>query len=236
MDRSLQCVWRNQKPAGIHCARVRKPVVQKVCDTKPCSKMCKYIFIELNWCYIRNVHYFFQFSPTIFKVLSYAVTNEILIEYFTVYVFINSLSECYPRVFPACRDRSRFCANIPYNLCLMKKYRQRCCLTCLLKERQNNHHNWMTKGDCSEMVLNYLSLWCKSAVVCGYLTQRTQNICITFIQCRINVADVGPTLYKCYTNVLCLLGYSLTLSTVSEHSRRVHQQWRSILSSLIGYC
>ena len=37
-------------------------------------------------------------------------------------------------------------------------------------------------------------------------TQQTQNICITFVQCRPNVFDVGPTLYKCYTNVLCLLG------------------------------
>ena len=27
-----------------------------------------------------------------------------------------------------------------------------------------------------------------------------------FIQCWTNVEDVGPTLYKCYTNVLCLLG------------------------------
>ena len=38
------------------------------------------------------------------------------------------------------------------------------------------------------------------------ITQQTQNICITFIQCWTNVEDVGPTLYKCYTNVLCLLG------------------------------
>ena len=37
-------------------------------------------------------------------------------------------------------------------------------------------------------------------------SQQIQNICITFIRCRINVEDVGPTLYKCYTNVLCLLG------------------------------
>ena len=36
--------------------------------------------------------------------------------------------------------------------------------------------------------------------------QQTQNICITFIQRRLNVCDVSPTLYKCYTNVLCLLG------------------------------
>ena len=34
----------------------------------------------------------------------------------------------------------------------------------------------------------------------------SQNICIIFIQRRLNVFDVGPTLYKCYTNILCLLG------------------------------
>ena len=39
----------------------------------------------------------------------------------------------------------------------------------------------------------------------GY-TQETQNISITFVQCWTNVEDVGPTLYKCYANVLCLLG------------------------------
>ena len=33
--------------------------------------------------------------------------------------------------------------------------------------------------------------------------QQTQNICITFVQ---RLPNVGPTLYKCYTNVLCLLG------------------------------
>ena len=38
-------------------------------------------------------------------------------------------------------------------------------------------------------------------------SQQTQSNCITFIQRRPNVFDVGPTLYKCYTYVLCLLGY-----------------------------
>ena len=38
------------------------------------------------------------------------------------------------------------------------------------------------------------------------LSQHTQNICTTFVKCRPNFIDVGPTLYKCYTNVLCLLG------------------------------
>ena len=45
---------------------------------------------------------------------------------------------------------------------------------------------------------------------CGKLsvmgTQQTRNICITFVQCWTNVEDVGPALYTCYTNVLCLLG------------------------------
>ena len=40
-------------------------------------------------------------------------------------------------------------------------------------------------------------------------SQQTQNFCITFVQRRPNVFDVGPTLYKCYTNILCLLGYFL---------------------------
>ena len=42
------------------------------------------------------------------------------------------------------------------------------------------------------------------------------DICITFVQCRPIVFDVGPTLYKCYTNVLCLLGYSLGLLILNK--------------------
>ena len=34
---------------------------------------------------------------------------------------------------------------------------------------------------------------------------------ITIVQCRTNVEDVGPTLYKCYANVLCLLGVLLSI-------------------------
>ena len=44
------------------------------------------------------------------------------------------------------------------------------------------------------------------------LTQQTQNICITFVQRRPNVSDVGPTFYKCYANVLCLPESSFTTS------------------------
>ena len=35
-----------------------------------------------------------------------------------------------------------------------------------------------------------------------------------FMQCWTNVEDVGPTLYKCYTNVLCLLGQEDFLSNI----------------------
>ena len=39
-------------------------------------------------------------------------------------------------------------------------------------------------------------------------SQQAQNICITFVQRRPNLFDVGPTLYKCYTSVLSLLGFA----------------------------
>ena len=48
----------------------------------------------------------------------------------------------------------------------------------------------------------YRTAWCDEKAA----SKQTQNICITFIQRRPNVFDVGPTLYECYTNVLCLLG------------------------------
>ena len=51
--------------------------------------------------------------------------------------------------------------------------------------------------------------------------QQTQNICITFIQRQPNVFDIGPTLYKCYSHVLCLLGCwlndELPLATLIQH-------------------
>ena len=48
------------------------------------------------------------------------------------------------------------------------------------------------------------------------VTQQTENICITFVQRRPNVFDVGPTLYKCYTNQLCLLGIHVAWSEKQE--------------------
>ena len=46
------------------------------------------------------------------------------------------------------------------------------------------------------------------------LIQQAQNICITFVQCWTNVEDIGPMLYKCYANVLCLLGIASRYSTI----------------------
>ena len=48
------------------------------------------------------------------------------------------------------------------------------------------------------------------------ITQQTQSISITFIQCWGNVEDVGPELHKCYTNVLCLLGIVICKSVLLE--------------------
>ena len=45
------------------------------------------------------------------------------------------------------------------------------------------------------------------------------NICITIIQHRPNFFDVGPTLYKCYTNVSSLLGKAIIMFTPSERRK-----------------
>ena len=48
-----------------------------------------------------------------------------------------------------------------------------------------------------------------------------------FMQCCTNVEDVGPTLYKCYTNVLCLLGRRTFSQTLYIYSMLV-QCWASV--------
>ena len=50
---------------------------------------------------------------------------------------------------------------------------------------------------------------------------------MTFVQGWANVEDVGPALYKCYTNGLCLLG-GMRLSIQSEV---LAQTWFSIYAS-----
>ena len=39
------------------------------------------------------------------------------------------------------------------------------------------------------------------------MPQQKKHICIPFVQCWTSIEDFGPTLYKCYTHVLCFLGY-----------------------------
>ena len=45
----------------------------------------------------------------------------------------------------------------------------------------------------------------KLRIIHDQLPANTKHL-LTFAQRQPNVFDVGPTLYKCYTNVLCLLG------------------------------
>ena len=85
----------------------------------------------------------------------------------------------------------------------------------------------------------------------GCTAQQTQ-FCITFIQRQPNVFDVGPTLYKYYTNVLCLLGgqaasrradktYSLKISTLRHPAMHFHFEMGELkchdfnYSSIISY-
>ena len=78
----------------------------------------------------------------------------------------------------------------------------------------------------------------------GWLSQQTQSICITFVQCWTNVKDVGTTLYKCYINVLCLLGSPAADYCVCGGRRRlaylplgmIFQQGISIKIDLSGDC
>ena len=48
----------------------------------------------------------------------------------------------------------------------------------------------------------------ESCTVWQWYTGKHKTFCITFIQRRTNVVDVGPTLYKCYTNVFVFAGHT----------------------------
>ena len=60
--------------------------------------------------------------------------------------------------------------------------------------------------------------------------QQTQNICITFTQRRPNVFDVGPTLYKCYTNV------AVFISAVHWESTCVYCDFSAYMLSRESWC
>ena len=66
-------------------------------------------------------------------------------------------------------------------------------------------------------------------------TQRTQNICITFVQRWPNVFDVGPTLYKCYTNILCLL-CSIHMIHKTKRLKTWSVQCQELLINLMCIC
>ena len=59
----------------------------------------------------------------------------------------------------------------------------------------------------------YIYWLCESSVDFGY--PENTNFCKTFIQCWTNAEDFGPTLYICYSNVLCLLGMNIINDIIS---------------------
>ena len=68
--------------------------------------------------------------------------------------------------------------------------------------------------------------WPKLVLTCPVNTKHLYD----FMQCWTNVEDVedvGPTLYKCYTNVLCLLGRQTFSQTLYIYSMLV-QCWASV--------
>ena len=64
-------------------------------------------------------------------------------------------------------------------------------------------HSWLSRQYVTVIMATYHD---------DIVTQQTK--CTTFIQCWANVEDVGPTLYECFTNVLCLLESSETETTI----------------------
>ena len=67
------------------------------------------------------------------------------------------------------------------------------------------------------------------------IPQQAQHICITFVQCLTNIKNVGPTFYKCYTTVLCLLGNLVNWPTrrssrvemkLGQHRKRWAEFWK----------
>ena len=72
-----------------------------------------------------------------------------------------------------------------------------------------SHHIDQTNSHLHQVMMLgfwWMAEWCEDQklLVVVVLSQQTQNInCITVVQRRPNV---GPILYKCYTNVLSLLG------------------------------
>ena len=88
--------------------------------------------------------------------------------------------------------------------------------------------SWILGGPCFANKLTVLLLVFRNRLtprVCRHPVNTTHLY--DFIQCWTNVEDVGPTLHKCYTNVLCLLGRR-TFSQTLYISAMLVQCWASV--------
>ena len=107
--------------------------------------------------------------------------------------------------------------------------------------------SWILAGPCFANKLTVL-LWVfrNRLTPCVYRHLVNTTHLYDFVQCWPNVEDVGPTLYKCYTNVLCLLGrrtFSQTLyicamlvqcwASVADVGLTLKQRWVGIRWSSI---
>ena len=100
-----------------------------------------------------------------------------------------------------------------------------CCVTYILER-----HLWVKNSKPFPFTPTW-SLACKQTdcitAVCGNcLTVNTKHL-YDFMQCWTSVEDVGPTLYKCHTNVLCLLDRRTFSQTLSIYPMLV-QCWASV--------
>ena len=62
-------------------------------------------------------------------------------------------------------------------------------------------------------------------------SKHRRYVCIAFIQCWPNIEDIVPTLYRCYTNVLCLLGRPIDKISSLSVNTCVAEWFVSIFSS-----
>ena len=66
--------------------------------------------------------------------------------------------------------------------------------------------HWICQSVVWSHICPFISNGTKYGPIHNTDSQQTPNNCIAFIQRRPNVFAFGPTLYKCYTNIVCLLG------------------------------
>ena len=70
-------------------------------------------------------------------------------------------------------------------------------------------------------IIHHGDVWYAQRFPSIYNHSKHKTFCMTFMQCWTNVEDVGPALYKCYTNVLCLLGCGANIIPASGERRVV---------------